>query len=342
MRRGALVLAVAAVCLSAVGLLYAVRSSEAKTLKVTVAYLPNVTHAQALLGRSDGDFERALGPDVEIDWKIFNAGPAVVEAIFAGQVDMAYVGPNPAINGYVRSQGEALRVLSGAASGGAALVVRADVSIEAPADFEGRRIASPQLGNTQDVALRAWLDKNGLRLKEKGGKVQVIPMANADMYTLMQKREIDAAWTVEPWVSMLVANTGAKIYLEEGSQWPDGLYATTLLVASKKFIHEHPESAFSFVTAHERLTARINADPDTASARLGEELQKITNKPLPAAILRSAFRRIAFTIDPMESSVQAQAESAYRAGFLKQKPDLTDLYQVVGIKGDAVEGIARK
>lgn len=349
MRRGVLILTLVALTLSAAGLLYAARPTDGKTLKVTVAYFPNVTHAQALLGHADGDFERELGPSVEIDWKVFNAGPAAVEAIFAGKLDIAYIGPSPAVNGYIRSQGEALRVVAGAASGGAALVVRSDAGITSAADFEGRKVASPQLGNTQDVALRAWLDANGLGLKEKGGKVQVIPMSNADQYTLMQKREIDAAWTVEPWVSMLVASAGARVYLDEASLWPDGRYATTLLVVRKKFLDEHPDVVRSFAAVHERLTERIHADPDTARVRIGEELQKITHKPIPDAILKSALARIVFTTDPMEASVRSQAEAAHRAGFLKQKPDVSGLYQAVGTggneadrPGDAVEGTVQK
>lgn len=328
------VLSVAVVALAAGGLLYAARPVDGKTQRVTVAYFPNVTHAQPLIGRADGDFEQALGSSVEIDWKVFNAGPAVMEAIFAGKVDIAYIGPSPAVNGYVRSQGEALRVVAGSASGGAALVVRTGSGITKPSDLEGRKVASPQLGNTQDVALRAWLEDNGLKLKEKGGQVQVIPMANADQYTLMQKGEIDAAWTVEPWVTMLTSGAGGRIYLEESSLWPEGRYATTLVVVRRRFLEEHPEIVRSFVRAHERVTARILADPETAQRKIGEELQELTHKPMPEAILRSALARIVFTTDPMEASVRVQAEAAHRAGFLKQQPDISGLFQDLP---DAVE-----
>ncbi|KKT74540.1 MAG: sulfate ABC transporter substrate-binding protein [Candidatus Peregrinibacteria bacterium GW2011_GWA2_44_7] len=194
--------------------------------KVRIGHFPNITHAQALVGHANGLFEKNLGP---VEWSIFNAGPSVIEALFAGQIDIAYIGPSPAINGYVKSQGDALRVVAGAASGGAALVVRAGSGIEKPADFHGKKIASPQLGNTQDVALRSWLKGQGLKLKEIGGDVQVFPVSNADQVTLFLKGEIDGAWTVEPWVSILEKTAGGKVFLDEASLWSEGKYATTVL-----------------------------------------------------------------------------------------------------------------
>ena len=160
---------------------------------IRVGAFPNITHPQAMIGKANGWFEKAMGPQVKIDWKTFNAGPSAIEALFAGAIDMAYVGPNPAINGYVRSNGEALRIIAGATSGGAALVVRNDAGIRNAQDVHGKRIASPQMGNTQDVALRAWLKANGLKSKDKGGDVQVIPIANPDQLTLFLKKELDGA-----------------------------------------------------------------------------------------------------------------------------------------------------
>jgi NitT/TauT family transport system substrate-binding protein len=170
------------------------------TAPVTIrfGYFPNMTHAQAVIGIADGTFQRALGSNVTIDPKIFNAGPSVIEALFAGQIDISFIGPNPAINGYTKSKGEALRIIGGATSGGAVLVMRDDAGIKTAADFKGKKIASPQLGNTQDVALRAWLQKQGFKLKEQGGDTQVLPTANADILTLFKKKEIDAAWVPEP------------------------------------------------------------------------------------------------------------------------------------------------
>src|SRR5713101_1942734 len=180
--------------LTAALLLLAAGTAGAQNAPVTVraGYFPNVTHAQAVIGRANGKFDEALGSSAKIDWKQFNAGPSVIEALFAGALDIAYIGPNPAINGYVRSKGEALRVIAGASSGGAALVVRSATGIQKPDDFHGKKIATPQLGNTQDVALRAWLQAHNLKTREKGGDVLVIPIANSDQLTLFLKGEIDA------------------------------------------------------------------------------------------------------------------------------------------------------
>ena len=188
---------------------------NAQTTVIRVGAFPNITHAQPMIGKANGWFEKAMGPNVKIEWNSFNAGPSAIEALFAGAIDVTYVGPNPAINGYVRSNGEALRIIAGATSGGAALVVRGDSGINKAEDFHGKRIASPQMGNTQDVALRAWLKSQGLKTRDKGGDVQVMPIANPDQLTLFLKKEIDAAWAPEPWASRLVHDAGGRIFLDE-------------------------------------------------------------------------------------------------------------------------------
>ena len=178
--------------------------AESQTTVIRVGAFPNITHPQAMIGKANGWFEKAMGPNVKIEWKTFNAGPSAIEALFAGAIDMTYIGPNPTISGYVRSQGEALRVVAGAACGGASLIVRNDAGINKPEDFHGKRVASPQLGNTQDVALRAWLQTHGMKPVNKGGDVQVLPMANPDQLTLFVKKQLDAAWAPEPWATRLI------------------------------------------------------------------------------------------------------------------------------------------
>jgi len=178
--------------------------SQQKPVVVRVGYFPNITHAQALVGRANGQFDKALGAGVQIEWKAFNAGPSAIEALFANAIDMTYVGPNPTVTGYVRSQGEAVRVIAGAASGGASLVVRQGSGIQQASDFHGKKVATPQMGNTQDVALRSWLRANGLKAREKGGDVQVLPITNPDQLTLFLKGQLDAAWAPEPWAARLV------------------------------------------------------------------------------------------------------------------------------------------
>src|SRR6202171_4322715 len=187
---------------------------NAQATVVRVGAFPNITHPQAMIGKSNDWFGKALGPDVKIEWKSFNAGPSAIEALFAGAIDMTYVGPNPAITGYVRSNGEVLRVIAGAASGGASLVVRNDSGIQKPEDFHGKKVASPQMGNTQDVALRAWLKANGMKTTDKGGDVQVIPLANPDQLTLFLQKQLDASWAPEPWASRLVREGHASVFLE--------------------------------------------------------------------------------------------------------------------------------
>ncbi len=317
--------------LSFVILLYSLTScfaQERKTISVRVGHFSNITHAQAVIGHANGWFEENLASDAVIDWKIFNAGPSAVEALFAGQLDIAYIGPSPAINGYVKSSGEAIRVIAGSASGGAALVMRGDAGIEKPEDFKGKKIASPQLGNTQDVSLRAWLSKNDLRLKEVGGDVQVLPLANADQLTLFLKKEIDAAWTVEPWVQMLVQKAGGQLYLDESDLWPEGKYTTTLVIVNSKFLSEHPDLVKKFLDVHVELTDWIGQHPQEAKEILKNEIEKETHKELPESILNEAFKRILFTYDPLKETVIQQSRSAFKAGFLRSQPDLDGFFDL--------------
>lgn len=301
--------------------------AENEKAVVRAGYFANITHAPAILGRANGAFEDSLGAETPIEWTIFNAGPSVIEALFAGKIDIAYIGPSPAVNGFVKSDGEALRIVSGAASGGAALVVRTDAGIQTMQDFHGKKIASPQLGNTQDVALRAWLKDSRLALKEKGGDVHVLPIANADQVTLFARKEIDGAWTVEPWVSILVQN-GGRIFLDEAGLWPKGQYATTVVIARKKFLDKHPDLVKKFLAAHIETIRWIHNEPDAAKVLLGKEIENLTHKAIPDEILESAFQRIRFTWEPMKATVERQAEGAFQAGFLKKRPDLSTLYDL--------------
>jgi sulfonate transport system substrate-binding protein len=294
-----------------------------------VGAFPNITHAQPMIGKANGTFAKAMGPNIKIQWTSFNAGPAAMEALFAGAIDMGYVGPNPAITGYVRSQGEALRVIAGAASGGASLVVRSDSGIQKPEDFHGKKIASPQIGNTQDVALRAWLKLHGMKSTDKGGDVQVIPLANPDQITLFLKKELDGAWAPEPWATRLIREGGGRLFLDERELWPQGQFVTTQLVVSAKFLRAHPDQVKSWLRAHIEITDWINSHPPEAKKILNQQLQKETGKALPSAILEEAFGRLQITYDPLRNTLLTCARSAYEAGFLgKQQPDLSRLYEL--------------
>src|SRR5262252_1865214 len=310
---------------------------------IHVGAFPNITHPQAMVGKASGYFDKAMGPNVKIDWKSFNAGPTAIEALFAGAIDMTYVGPNPAISGYVRSNGEALRIVAGATSGGAGLVVRNDSGIQKPEDFHGKKVASPQMGNTQDVALRAWLIAHGMKSADKGGDVQVIPLANPDQLTLFAKRELDAAWAPEPWATRLIKEGNGRLFLDERTLWPNGQFITAHLIVRTQFLQEHPDLVKNWIRAHVELTEWINAHLPDAKKLLNQQIQKETGKALPDALLDEAFGRMQATYDPLRASLMTAAKSAFDAGFLgRRMPDLSNLYdlsllnQVLAEKGKKV------
>ena len=313
---------------------------NAQTTVIRVGAFPNITHAQPMIGKANGWFEKGMGPSVQIEWSSFNAGPSAIEALFAGAIDMAYVGPNPAINGYVRSNGEALRIIVGASSGGASLVVRGDSGINKAEDFRGKRIASPQMGNTQDIALRAWLKSQGLKTRDKGGDVTVMPIANPDQLTLFVKKEIDAAWAPEPWASRLVHDAGGKIFLDERTLWPRGQFLTTELIVNTKFLQLHPDLVKKWLQAHVELTDWINSHSSDAKRILNQQIQKETGKALAPPVLDDSFSHLQVTYDPLREQLLRAAQLAFDAGFLgRQMPDLSRIYdltllnQVLSAKG---------
>lgn len=293
-----------------------------------VGYFPNITHSQALVGMARGEFSKALGPDVTLDVKVFNAGPSVIEAMFASQLDLSYIGPNPAINGYVRSNGQALRVMAGATSGGAALVVRPDANITRPEDLAGKRLASPQLGNTQDVALRAYLAQYGLKPAEKGGNVQVIPTDNPQILDLFKQKQIEGAWVPEPWATRLIVEGGGALFLDERDLWPGGDFVTTNIIVSTPFLKAHPDLVKAWLRAHVDVTQWELANPDQAKQISNEEIKRLTGKALPTEVIDGAWSRMRVTYDPISASLIKSADSAYTAGFLKDKPNLNSIYDL--------------
>jgi NitT/TauT family transport system substrate-binding protein len=296
---------------------------------VRVGAFPNLTHAQAMVGKANGWFDKAMGPQVKVQWTSFNAGPAAIEALFAGAIDMTYVGPNPAINGYVRSNGEALRVVAGAASGGASLVVRNDAGITKPEDFHGKRVATPQFGNTQDVALRNWLRNHGMKTNDKGGDVQIVPMANPDQLTLFLKKDLDAAWAPEPWATRLIHDGNGRLFVDERTLWPDGQFVIGLLVVNTKFLKAHPDLVKNWIRANVELTDWIGGHPDEAKKLLNQQIQAETGKALPAGILDEAFSRLKVTYDPLRGALTTAAQQAFDAGVLgRTLPDLSGLYDL--------------
>jgi NitT/TauT family transport system substrate-binding protein len=243
-----------------------------------------------------------------------------MEAIFAGSIDLTYVGPNPALNAYIRSRGDEIRVLAGAALGGAALVVQAAGPIHQAADFRGRRLATPQLGNTQDVAARAWLTKQGFKVTQTGGDVKVLPTANPDQLPLFQAGNLDAVWTVEPWVSRLELEAGGRIFLEQNDA------VTTVLVTSVKLLRTHPELVAKFKAAHQELTAWLNAHPAEARAKVRAGLSAEMKREMSNAIVTSAWRRLRFSDQVTQKQFELLVADAQSAGFLRDAIPLDRLF----------------
>ncbi|MBX7137369.1 MAG: ABC transporter substrate-binding protein [Oligoflexia bacterium] len=282
---------------------------------VKIGHFPNLTHAQGLIAhqltrQGKGWFEERLGPNVEIQWFTYNAGPSAMEAFFTGALDFTYVGPNPVLNAFAKSKGRKVRVIAGAASGGSLLMVRKDLDLKTAADFRGKKLATPQLGNTQDIAARAWLIKGGLKITQQGGDAFLIPTANPDQLDLLKRGEIDAVWTVEPWASKLEVETGAKMLVE------DRVGLTTVLAATTDVIEKDPALVKKIASANAELTAWIKSHPAEAKALVQAELKEETTKALDAGILDKAWARIQFDSQIDRAVLNSAVADAQTTGFL--------------------------
>jgi len=272
---------------------------EKKVLKI--GYFPNINHAQAVIGIGNGDYQKALGNNIEIKPFVFSAGPSAIEALLAKQVDVAYVGPNPAINGYVVSDGKNVKIISGVSSGGAIFVVRNDSGINSTKDFAGKKFASPQLGNTQDVALRKYLLDNGYKTKDKGGNVEILPVKNADILNLLDERTL----------------------------WPDKKFVTANIIVNPEYLQQNPEVVRKLLEAHVNETLWINSHKAEALKAFNAELKSLTGQTIPDEQLSEAFSRLELTYDPIKQSLFKSASNAFNVGFLgKSKPDLSGIYDL--------------
>lgn len=293
---------------------------------IRVGHFPNVTHVQGLVAQhlsriGHGWFEERLGKDVKIDWYIYNAGPSAMEAILADSIDLTYVGPSPTLNAYSKSNGEEIRIIAGAAIGGAALVVQPDSGLKQPADFRGKTIATPQLGNTQDVACRAWLANGGLKITQTGGDAFIVPTPNPDQLSLFQQKKLDAVWTVEPWISRLERDAGGKILVEQSKD------SITILVSSVKFLKTKRELARKFAQAHRELTEWILAHPMEAKQMVQQELAAETQAKVSAELIAQAWTRIGLTTETSLDEYRQFVANAQRAGFIRTAPDLSHLIE---------------
>lgn len=303
------------------------QTEEKKVLRI--GYFPNINHAQAVIGVGNGDYKKVLGDTVEIKPFIFNAGPSAIEALFAKQVDVTYVGPNPAINGYVISEGKDVRAIAGATSGGAVFVIRADTGITSTADFANKKFASPQLGNTQDVALRNYLLEHGFKTVENKGNVHILPAKNADILTLFLKKDIDGAWVPEPWGERLIKEANGKLFLDERDLWPDGKFVTGLIVVRTDYLQNNPDVIEKLLKAHIEETQWINNNKEESIKTFNTELKKITGQTIPEDQLKESLTRLEFTHDPIQQSLYKSANDAFNVGFLgKSKPDLSNVFDL--------------
>ncbi|MEY2539672.1 MAG: sulfonate transport system substrate-binding protein [Verrucomicrobiota bacterium] len=294
---------------------------------IRFGHFPNITHAQgviahALSRQGKGWFEQRIGPGAEVQWYTYNAGPSAMEGIFAGSIDVTYVGPGPALNAHFKSNGDEIRVISGGATGGAALVVGPDSGINKAADFRGKKIATPQLGNTQDISCRAWLKKNGFNVTLTGGDVVVIPTANPDQLGLLQSRGVSAVWTVEPWVTRLEREAKGRIFLEEKD------VITTWLVSSVKFLKEKRDLARKIAEANAELTRWISSNEAEAQKLLIEELKEETKSSFAPDVVAQAWKRINFTTEVPKDLVSKSVEDAKSAGFAKGSTDTSKLIEI--------------
>lgn len=293
---------------------------------VKIGYFPNLTHATALVGHQEGILQKELG-GTKLSATTFNAGPSEIEALNAGSIDIGFIGPSPSINGYVKSQGKNLRIIGGSASGGVKLVVNPE-KIKTLDDLKGKKIATPQLGNTQDVAFLHWIKEKGWKVDAESGKgdVSVVRTENKVTPNAYLSGSIDGAWVPEPTASKLVSD-GAKVLLDEAALWPDKKFVITNIIVSQKFLNEHPSVVEAVLRGTVKTNAWINANPDKAKESANAKLKDLTGKALPAEVIDPAWPSIQFIDDPLAATLQAQADHAVSAGFL-QKPDLAGIYDL--------------
>jgi NitT/TauT family transport system substrate-binding protein len=282
---------------------------------VRLGYFPNITHAPAIVGVEKGFFKQELGQHT-LETSTFNAGPEAVDALFSDSIDATFIGPNPSINAFQQSNGEAIRIVSGATSGGAGLVVKPEITkVE---DLKGKKIASPQLGNTQDVALRSFLKSKGLATDTSGGgDVQIVPQANADTLTQFAAGDIDGAWVPEPFFTRLQQESGGKVLVDEKTLWPNGQFVTTQLIVATKFLQAHPDAVLGLIRGEADAIKFMKDNPADARKVTNDGIALISGKPLKDAVITAAFANLTFTLDPIAASLKQSAQSAYDVGLLK-------------------------
>ncbi|MBP2413158.1 NitT/TauT family transport system substrate-binding protein [Arthrobacter stackebrandtii] len=292
---------------------------------VNLGYFGNITHGPALVGVEKGIFGAELGA-TKLNTQVFTSGPATVEALNAGAIDAAYLGPNPALNSYVQSGGESIRIIAGAASGGAQFVVRPGISDAA--GLRGKTVATPQLGGTQDVALRTWLDGHGLKTTPSGGgDVNITPTTNAQTLRLFQDGKIDGAWVAEPWASRLVLQAGAKVLVNEAELWDKGEFSTTVLAVNKSFLAAHPQTVEALLAGHIESVAWLDNHPGEAAGVINEALVEAIGQPLDDDVIARSLEELEFTSDPLAGTFPTLLDHGVESGVSKPA-DLNGLFDL--------------
>lgn len=310
--------------LSTIGLTGCESRKESTKTEIHIGYFNNVTHAQALLMKSEQSLENNLGDDVSVKWTAFNAGPAEVEALFAGDIDIGYIGPVPAVSANVKSHGDVV-ILSGATKGGAVLVTGKESGIESIADLSGKTVSIPQIGNTQHLCLLHLLEENGLEPVSEGGDVTVTAATNADVGNLMERGDVDAALVPEPWGATLLEQ-GANLLLDYNAIYMDGEYDVAVVVVRKEFMEEHPELVEAFLEEHEAATKKMETDKDTCLQLMNAELENATGKSLSESIIKASFDRIGVSDKPNKDSIMGFADISKARGFIQEVPKETELF----------------
>lgn len=294
--------------------------SSGAPAEVRVGYFANLTHAQGVLGVASGEFQKAVGP-AKLTTRVFNAGPSLIEALFAGEIDIAYVGPGPAINAHLKSRGTNIRIIAGAAANGVLVVASPNSGVSTIQDIKGKRVATPQLGNTQDIAARHFLTT----LIGQQDHKNVIPIANAEQAALMARGEIDVAWAPEPWGSRLIIENGAKLVAKENELWPNKAFTLTLVVTTPQFLKKHPEVVEKVLVVHREWTKRLQENPQQQLPKLQEALTALTGKALPAGVLPAAIGNVQFTDDPLNETLETMAAWSAELGHTKEQAKLDGL-----------------
>lgn len=292
--------------------------------RIRIACFPNITHSQALVGMALGSFEDAMGEECEVKWYSFNAGPSEIEAIFAGEVDIGYIGPLPAVNGYSKSGGD-IKIIAGATGAGSLLVTRRDLVLGDISELDGKKIAVPQFGNTQDILLRDLLATVGLKDKNNGGTVEILASENPNIKLLLDRGDIDAAFVPEPWGTRLEEEIGANVLLDYNDIYDGGNYTTAVIAVNSKFLEKHPDKVEAFLREHVRLTNYINENKDESAILVTNQIEALTGSRLSEETVKKSFGRMIVTCDPYKDSIEKFTKSYEELGYMSVPTDFSSL-----------------